>query len=201
MQFQCTCPQCGGAFPDHPLYCSRACIQAARTVQTALRVSERLWRRVVKTGLGAEDCWEWAGPLMPTGYGQIAVRHATGSTRKYVHRLAWELENGPIPPGLFVCHACDNRRCVRPSHLFLGTPADNQHDMMRKGRHRPPTTFERTRRGEGHKNAKLTDALVREIRRRYADGGVSHQALATLYGVSRKAVGRAVSREGWRHVE
>lgn len=201
MQFQCTCPQCGGAFPDHPRYCSRACVLEARRDRPRQSVEERFRRRVVETGPGPEDCWEWRGYAMPNGYGQITVRTAIGTTTVYAHRLAWELAYGAIPPGLFICHACDNPRCVRPSHLFLGTPYENQADMRRKGRNRTPTNFERTRRGEAHKNAKLSDALVREARRRYAAGGVTHATLAALFGVSRRAIGRAITGAGWKHVE
>lgn len=75
-------------------------------------------------------CWEWPG-AQGNGYGMILM--PDGRLRG-AHRVAWELANGPIPDGLFVLHHCDNRACVRPDHLFLGTQGDNVRDMYAKGR-------------------------------------------------------------------
>lgn len=77
------------------------------------------------------ECWIWTGTTNELGYGLIHV----GQRRVRVHRVSWEIANGPIPEGLCVCHRCDNPRCVRPDHLFLGTQADNLRDMCSKGRH------------------------------------------------------------------
>jgi hypothetical protein len=93
----------------------------------------KLLRRYVVAESG---CWEWTGTRNRFGYGLICVGtwYAGHITTVGAHRLQWERHNGPAPKGQHVMHRCDNRLCINPGHLRLGTPADNIHDMMAKGR-------------------------------------------------------------------
>lgn len=140
-----------------------------------------------------DSCWEWAGQINDKGYGIFAVKLADGSrTGPYAHRVSWELSCGSIPPGLFVCHHCDNPPCVNPSHLFLGTPADNARDCQLKGRHARSAA-----RGEKHPSAKLTRAQAVEIFRR-AKNGERQRSLGDEFGINRQTVSKIAARQRWR---
>lgn len=92
------------------------------------RTIRRFWAKVSR----GPGCWEWTGSRNPVnGYGQF---HPTKHTNYRAHRFAYEVSVGPIPPGMLVMHACDNRRCVNPAHLSLGTQLDNMRDAVAKGR-------------------------------------------------------------------
>jgi len=159
----------------------------------------RFWAKVEKS----DGCWEWAGARMPWGYGNFTANGRTIGA----HRFSYEAFVGDLKPGMFVCHRCDNPRCVRPSHLFLGTCKDNVDDMLRKGRHVSRTGNEsgsrrhpkRRPRGEEHKTAKLTAVKVQQIRRLRNEGATQH-ALAKTFGVSRGAILAVLSGRTWRHV-
>lgn len=156
-------------------------------------LAERFWRDVVQ----GEGCWIWQGTRVGKGYGDLVFR----GKRYYAHRVSFELHFGAVPPGLFVCHHCDNPPCVRPDHLFAGTVRDNAIDMTRKGRHpgigRP--SVERLARGERQALAKLTDEAVVEIRQRYADGATGVE-LALEYDMTASALRQVVRGETWAHV-
>lgn len=142
--------------------------------------------KVTKTG-----CWQWTGGKFSDGYGQLRVNNKPTKA----HRLSWILHNGQIPPGMLVCHTCDNRSCVNPDHLFIGTPKDNMDDMRSKGRHR----YEGGPQGETHPYAKLTEKQVLTIRRKAANGKKS-SALSIEFGVSIVQINCIIRRKYWKHI-
>lgn len=146
---------------------------------------ERFWSKVVK----GEGCWLWRGSLNNKGYGLFNLSREAGLV--LAHRHSYAESRGPIPEGLLVMHSCDEPRCVRPEHLALGTIADNQADMARKGR--------AGQRGEKSSQAKLTEQSVREIRAA-VDGGEPAPIVAQRYGVTRGLVSGVARRVRWRHV-
>lgn len=138
-------------------------------------------------------CWEWTGSKR-NGYGRMIVGSRTDGTRKSVsaHRLSYELTYGEIPEGMEVCHRCDNRCCVNPDHLFLGTHQDNMDDREHKGRNKPP-------KGENNGRAKLSEADVLAIKKK-RKSGVPFYKIAEEYGVHKKTVMDAVSGKNWASV-
>lgn len=126
------------------LYCSQACAAKSRWLaadyDSPVTIARRFWSKVDKNGpdqpeIGA--CWIWTSTLISQGYGQFWLE---GGYRPAA-QVALFLESGSWPgPGLFVLHRCDFPPCVRPSHLFVGTPLDNMRDMAAKGRHRGPNS-------------------------------------------------------------
>lgn len=149
-------------------------------------LSEALWLHAAQ---GSPDkCWPWNGPLNEDGYGWFRI----GKRRYAAHRASYELHHGPIPKGKEVCHSCDNRRCVNPAHLWLGTHQENIFDMHKKNRHRGA-------KGEKNRHAKLTASQVIEIRRQFAVGKRRYE-LAREYKTSWSAIDAIVRRESWKHI-
>jgi hypothetical protein len=178
-------------------------------------LEERFWSKVDKSG----DCWVWTDHKTAQGDGRIHV----GPSMKRAHRIAYELAIGQIPQGMYVCHHCDNKSCVNPEHLFLGTHQDNMTDMMNKGRHVAPSGArngarlhpescprgdkhgfhnhpEAWLRGEASKRAKLTAIDVLAIRSLYQSGGWTHRTLAQRFNINKGHVHRIIIREVWRHI-
>jgi hypothetical protein len=137
----------------------------------------RVMAKIDRTG----DCWIWTDAVNKSpGYGTLLVH----GKRRYAHRLSYAHFNGPIPPGMFVCHHCDVRRCVNPAHLFLGTVQDNADDASRKGR---------LMRGERHNMTRLTEDDVRAIR---ADGRLL-RIIADDYGTAESRISQIKHRITW----
>jgi len=157
-----------------------------RTPRTRLLESDVFDEYAPKSGNG---CWEWSGSRNDQGYG------ICGSGRRYAHRVAWERAHGPIPDDMCVLHRCDNPPCVRPDHLFLGTRADNMHDMWSKARGKAPTPLV----GEQHPMARLSDHDVRVIKDRLATGE-SQTSVARSFGVHLSTVHLIAKGKTWTHV-
>lgn len=193
MPFELHCHACGAAYRVSAYqvpgsrFCSRLCqnrsigqrgfvrhpasLAPAREIARARDPVERFWSKVQK----GDGCWNWQGFVKENGYGDFLPTTNKHDPHVYAHRYSYALHHGAIPDGLYVCHRCDNRRCVRPDHLFLGTHKDNQEDMARKGR-------------QGC--SKLSREQVIEIREQIAAGarGVD---LARRLGVSKHVISKA----------
>ncbi len=178
-------------------------------------IGSRFWPKVKQT----EGCWLWIGAKDSDGYGTFRI----SNRGTHAHRIAYALKVGHIPTAVSVLHSCDNRSCVRPDHLFLGTQLDNVNDMMKKGRgnkasgdrnasrlypekrpHGDTHPFrlhpELHARGERAANAKLKEGQVIEIRRSWEAGELSQHALARKYGVTLTTINLIVNRRAWRHL-
>lgn len=148
-----------------------------------LLVLEARFKAGFSIPVDADSCWLWNGPLSPRGYGKFFFkkRHFRAS------RIAYFLANGAMPDDMMVCHHCDTPRCVRASHLFLGTHQDNHSDRDRKGRNT---------HGENHLSAKLTVADVRAIRADPRSG----PKIGAAYNVASTQIYNIKKRRTWKHV-
>ena len=169
---------------------------------------DRFWNKANKDGpvpshcpeLG--PCWVWTAHIDRLGYGwfQSARRKS-----ELAHRVAWRITNGTILDGIKCCHKCDNRSCVNPDHLFLGTQADNMRDAANKKRmasgDRSGSRLhpESRPRGENTPCAKLRDEDIPVIRALVANGK-SQRSVARRFGVHHGIIGGIIRRKAWKHV-
>lgn len=170
-------------------------------------LEKRFWEKVEKS----DGCWNWVGHVHPLGYGKIKNGGRKNCKVLIASRVSWEIHNGPIPNGLCVLHKCDNRKCVRPDHLFIGTKGDNNRDRHFKGRDwKMPsdrvaelqaifdTPASRSDFGESNVNAKLTADAVTYAR--LNPDGMMVRELAAKFGVNTKTIHDAIIGKSWRHV-
>lgn len=189
--------------------CTLNCLESTMPRDyNALRAKRiaRFWNAVNKDGPTqphmTTPCWEWTeGIAKGVGYGSARMQGVNGS-----HRIAYTLAVGPIPAGAHVCHACDNRLCVRPDHLWLGDRRANMADMVAKGRqmkgnnHYARTRPELVLRGERSGSSKLTDQIVLDLRNGYAIQRRPIKHLAAELGIARATLRAALSGKTWSHV-
>lgn len=170
--------------PNKSIYNPQRGVSVPKGIYSRKTLAKRFEAKVNKEST-PEGCWLWTAYKTPAGYGQIRIN----GKNAHAHRIAWELANGPIPPGLDVLHHCDNPPCVNPKHLFLGTDAENQQDCVNKGRHNANT-------GEDRPNAKLTIGAVKEIK----ESKLSAYKLAAKFDVSRSAIRAVRDGRNWKQV-
>lgn len=132
----------------------------------------------------AEGCWNWGAYVGPSGYGDIGL----GKRVLRAHRASWAIHYGEIPAGMWVLHKCDNRRCVNPKHLFVGTRYDNIADCVSKRRHN---------HGERCNLTKLTLRQVREIKISYESGSYTQRELGKKFNVDQSSIHRIVRGQSW----
>lgn len=129
-----------------------------------------------------DSCWEWINHINKTGYGAIIFENK----KIGAHRASWLIHYGEIPKELYVLHRCDNRKCVNPEHLFLGTAKDNMRDMIEKGR--------RLKKG---KKTSLSFDNVKKIRELLTEKN-KHFDIAKIFDVSRQTITAINNYQNWK---
>lgn len=136
------------------------------------------------------DCWIWIGAKNGKGYGSTWI----GNKVALAHRAMFEVHNGPIPPGMLVCHRCDNPACINPEHLFLGTNSDNLQDSKRKGRQ----NLNRAK-GSSASKAKLTENQVLYAYNSVLKGKTM-VSIAKELAVQKQTIHAIARRNTWCHI-
>lgn len=152
-------------------------------------MEDRFWPKVDKGD--PDECWEWQGCILSTGYGSVG-KGGLGNGSIAAHRASYELHYGEIPKGMVVMHTCDNRACVNPAHLRLGTHKENTHDMMAKGRHRFKAPL-----GEKSSLSKITEQAARFIKKH---SEIPAAEIAEAFGIKYVAVWRIRTGRTWPHI-
>jgi hypothetical protein len=180
------CPQCGVKIKHRKqAHCSHACASAAGRPKGPVPIE--FWGRVDKRA--QEPCWVWTGSKTNIGYGQTWTKQGA----RLAHREAYARAKGPIPDGSIVRHTCDNRLCVNPDHLLVGSLSDNTQDMISRGRNNPP-------KGARNGMSKITDDIAREIRKLAPSFYGRYRELAAHFGISIMTISNVATGKTWKHV-
>jgi hypothetical protein len=167
--------------------CSRKCTARYANQKKQLKysstISKRFWARTIPSN----ECIRWLGAITSAGYGCVRINKQTYQA----HRVAYELEKGEIPSNMYVIHTCDNRWCVNPEHLFIGTHQDNMTDKIRKGR-------QPQHHGENNPRARLTQKDIKEIRELYHSGNWKQKDIGLLFGIHQTHVSRIITWGVWK---
>lgn len=149
-------------------------------------IKSRFWQQVQKSN----DCWIWMGAKCSYGYGNFRIMINRTRHVEKAHRASYMLSNNTeIPQGMCICHKCDNRPCVNPDHLFLGSYADNSADMVKKGR---------SARGQKIGICVLTEEKVKQIIAMKSQ--YSTTQIAKMFGVSRGCIWNIFRKNSWRYI-
>jgi len=183
------------------------CGSEFRAISVKQNVCSAQCRFDLYKGDSGDGCWEWQGPVNNQGYGVLFLNQNRENGRRMVkpaHRYSYEKYVGDIPEGMCLMHSCDNRSCVNPKHLSVGTWADNNRDRSIKGRSGKKHYSEEDKqhysevfRGEGNPCAKLTEEGARHIKY-FRDMPVKE--LMAKYGISKTTVGHIRSGRAWKHI-
>jgi Autographiviridae endonuclease len=156
-------------------------------VSPTIEVYHEKKRKLIKSKIIIENsCWIWTGQIQCSGYGTMGYR----KKKVLSHRLSYLLFNGSIPDGMYVCHKCDNKKCVNPEHLWLGKQMDNLRDMVIKDRHV---------RGERAFFSKLSNKDVLEIRYLFNDLK-SFSKISKKFNVGSRCIKNIILRKTWKHI-
>jgi HNH endonuclease len=170
-------------------FCSRKCFHlSGNNYKNRYPSPQERFFKAISNETDNNNCWLWIGCLSKQGYGIFHVNKKTMMT----HRYSWILHYGEIPEKMFVCHKCDNRKCVNPEHLFLGTNHENVIDMLKKGRKNPI-------KGSRHPSAKLNENDVIKIKILIKEGVILNK-IAKMFNIGKRQISYIKNNITWKHV-
>lgn len=161
-----------------------------RLPQLSESILDRFLSKIAYTA-NINNCWDWMGGISRGGYGNFGVRINNATKNIICTRLSYFIHNNKDPYGFAVLHKCDNRKCVNPNHLYLGSNKDNSEDMVQKNRQAS---------GVNNGSSKLSEQQVIEIRKEYVFRTVSFQKLANKFNLAKATVKSIIKRETWKHI-